>query len=364
MTDNDRDPTILCAAADEDVAPRLLASVRQGLGLPKPRRKATATSFVWRPGELEQRVAVSLPFDVDGIEHLRVASRIPVLREVTADPVEVEHMLASLNGLAHRSAYVFNPETRSIDAVQGMLVCARTLELSLPLVVASCRLQFQHLPVHRGRLQSKLGGREALDEWPVEAPLERPRRAANALRRAFEQPAPRGGNPFAEPFELEVIAEQANAGNAFSAGATGKGVAIDCPFDDATALVGLRTYESHPLVGEGLLAFIKVPIFGEEREIARIAGWLNRKEAAGEIPCDQSGAWTLLKLGNGHHVAHLQFLPASMYQPGVALRTALATLRKVRAVNALMNPGVPERNVLEVVEERLRAVRGGSASAG
>lgn len=347
---------IICGAADLSIEHRALARVRESLCLPPFRPCEEANEFIWRPGRLQQHVAASSPISIHDVEYVRLSSRIPVLRDIDTDPAEVEHTLAQVNHYAHRSSYVFDPDSRSIDAVQSILVSDSTFDSAMPRVIAGCQLQFLHTIFHGGRLQSILGGCTADGEWSVESELDRPFEAADALRLALLIPES-GGSLFADAFEMETIAEQANAVNAYSAGGSATGVVIECPFAKTTALLGLKTDEAHPLVGQGLLAYIKLPIFGGERELARIAGWLNRKEASGELPTDQSGSWTVRKQDDTHVVAHVEALSNSMHQPGLALHTARAMMRKVHLVNVLLNPGISERNVLDVLEERMRLVR-------
>ena len=314
---------IVRMTGSERVRSRVLASVRRDLRLPEASSRADEREFTWKPGRLLQRISASLPFVNDGVEQVRVVSRIPILRDVTADVPTVEDYLTRLNGLAHRSSYVFDPSRRGIDAVLSVLVCEPEMHLSFRMLMASIRLQFLHTISLRERLQTAIGGRVADDEWPVKRPMIRPREASEALRPATVL-QDSGANPFADLSELQAIADMANTLNAYCGGAVRDGVLIECPFGRTTALLGLRTNEPHALVGQGLLVFIKLPIFGTAPEIARIATWLSSKEAAGALPTDNNGAWTIRQSGDTNFVGRLEFLPRSMHEPGIILHTAKA----------------------------------------
>ena len=72
---------------------------------------------------------------------------------------------------------------------------------------------------------------------------------------------------------------------------------------------------------------------------ARLAAWLNRKEAGGEILAQSCGAWSVKGHGERCTVARCEFLLAAVRRPGLAMDTAAAAIMRLRYVNRLMNPG-------------------------
>lgn len=141
-------------------------------------------------------------------DRARVTSRIPILRDVTAEAIDVEDVLASLNHFAHRSCYVFDPEARAIDTVQSVVVSGATFDADAELLKAGCRLQFLHALFHADRLQSRIGGRNADDECPVEPSLDRGARAGAKLRR-LSMARPNGRGRLAVPHHLLLRAASA-----------------------------------------------------------------------------------------------------------------------------------------------------------
>ena len=301
---------------------------------------------------LAQHVEAAPPRLLGGILTTRISSCIPVRQEVRGDAEEIERVLTRLNQSADCYRYVYDAASGAVNSVQCALVHAGTLAWWTPLLATAFALQHQRAEHDADLLQPRLGGRVASAGSPHIVKFRRHIRPAPRLV-SGPQPADRRGNRFANKFEFEAIAEYANRLNAFSAGATAEGVVIDAPFDGTTALVRVHSDKEHPRTGQGLTVFLLLPIFGRYDELARLAAWLNRREAAGEVLAHGLGAWAVLEDGNESLLRHHLFVPKGAWAPGLALNLASASLAKLGRINVLLNPGVPEPNVLQVVGERL-----------
>ncbi len=162
-----------------------------------------------------------------------------------------------------------------------------------------------------------------------------------------------GTSLFADRFEFETICEQTERINAASFGAGDTGISIEVPFGESTALITLNAKEENPRTGAGLGVFLQLPIFASFEECARLAAWLNRKEADGEFLSHCWGAWSVKKYRDSCTVARCAYLPNALHRPGLAMDVAASSVQKLRLVNRLMNPGVPESSAWEVVAKRL-----------
>jgi hypothetical protein len=60
-----------------------------------------------------------------------------------------------------------------------------------------------------------------------------------------------------------------------------------------------------------------------------------------------------MRNGKRPSIVHHSFLPNAVYVPGYAKRAALQAARKVGLVNRLLNPGVPEPAVWDLIAKRL-----------
>ncbi len=301
---------------------------------------------------LAQHIEAAPPLLHRGVWTTRITSRVPVLHETEGEAEFIERGLTRCNHFADAYRYVLDPASRTVFSEQHAIVHAGSQAWWTPLLATAFTLQLQRADEDADRFAKHLKGRIASAGSPHI--LKFRRHVRPAPRRAAGPPsADRRGNRFRNAFEFEAIAEYANRQNAFSAGATEKGVAIDAPFDRATALLRLKADEDHPRAGPGLTVFLILPIFGRFDEVARIAAWLNRREAAGEIFAHGIGAWTAVEDGEKSLVRHGLFVPKDAWAPGLALNLAIATLAKLGRINALLNPGVPEANVREVFANRM-----------
>jgi hypothetical protein len=301
---------------------------------------------------LAQHVEAEAPRLLRGFTSTRITSCILVLQDVRGDAEAVERLLTRLNHFAESYRYVYDAGSGAVSSHQGAIVHAATLEWWTPLLATAFALQFQRADEDADRLLAQLGGRIASTGSPHVVKFRRPVRPKLGLAPG-PRPAGRRGNRFADKSEFDAIAEHANEENAFSAGASAAGVAIDAPFDRATALVRLRSDLVHPRAGEGLTVFLSLPIFGRFHEVARIAAWLNRREAEGEIVVQGIGAWSVVEESDRSHLRHSLFVPKDAWAPGLAFNLAIAMLAKLGHINALLNPGVPAPNVQELVAARL-----------
>lgn len=158
---------------------------------------------------------------------------------------------------------------------------------------------------------------------------------------------------FADRFEFETICEQTRRINAASLGADESGIAIEVPFGTSTALITLNAKEPNPRIGVGLGVFLQLPIFANFEACARLAGWLNRKEADGDFLTQCWGAWSVKKHGKSCTVARCGFIPNALHRAGLAMDVAAASVMKLKQANQLMNPGMTEPVAWEVVATRL-----------
>jgi hypothetical protein len=308
--------------------------------------------FTWWAHRLAQHVDAGPPIDDDGIVVSRVTSRIPILRGVTAEPALVEAVLAEWNFIADSYCYVHDPVARTVESVQSGIVHEQTLDWRPDLLAAAFIVQLCHAEEDAPVLKRVLGGRIATSRHPARGRRREPDDMLNVVRVVF-RPRGEAESPFANKFEFDTICEQVQRINALSFGADVHGLAIEVPFGTGTALIQLNAQEPNPRIGAGLGVFVQLPTWASFEDCAHLAAWLNRKEAGGGILAQCCGAWTVKKHGDRCTVARCEFLPAAVYRPGLAMDAAAAAIMRLKCVNGLMNPGVPEPIVWKVVAERM-----------
>ncbi len=287
---------------------------------------------------LAQQVEAAAPTIHRSVWTTRISSRIPVLQELRGEAEAIERMLTKLNHFADCYRYVYDAASGTVSSEQSAIVHAGSLAWWTALLATDFALQLQRADEDADRLQKHLGGRIASAGSPHILKFRRPLRPAPRLATG-PQPAERRGNRFANAFEFGAIADWVNRQNAFSAGATAAGVAIDAPFDRTTALVLLKSDKLHPRSGEGLTVFTLLPIFGRFEELARIAAWLNRREAAGVILGHGLGAWSVVDNDASQVLRHAFHVPKDAWASGLALNLANAALAKLERINTLFGAG-------------------------
>jgi hypothetical protein len=351
MTMNARVEAFSTTDGRDAVGPEALAGIRERLAGGAALIVNRESGFTRISSRLAQHVEAAAPRLVRGTPVTRISSRILVRQEVHGDVEQIERVLTRLNQSADCYRYVHDAAAATVSSVQCALVHAGTLAWWTPLLATAFALQHQRAEHDADLLEPRLGGRVASAGSPHIVKFRRPVRPA-LRRQPGPQPADRRGNRFSNKFEFDAIAEYANRLNAFSAGATAAGVAIDAPFDRTTGLVSISAELVHPRAGEGLTIFLRLPIFGRFDELSRLAAWLNRREAAGQVQAHGLGAWAVEENGERSGLRHNLFVPKDAWASGLAFNLARATLGKLGAINALLNAGVPEPSVPDIVAER------------
>lgn len=313
------------------------------------RRPDGLTAQGWR---LTQHVDAAPPIETPIGAAVRITSWIPVLKVVRADAIRVELALTHFNASADSNCYVYSAAARQVDSFQVALVRHGTREFWPAVIAEGLAGQIHCAEEDAERMASLLEGDVVHAESPLDGVGETPTKVQVGAAPALD-PRDAAANPFANRFEFDAIAEYANGRNAFSGGASETGVAIDAPFGRTTALVLLRAIQRHPRCKQGLAVSLKLPIFGTAAELAHIAAWLNHKEVAGELLTQGMGAWSVQRQGDSHVVVHSAFVPSAAHSAGLTLFLAQTTLWKLTLVNRILNEGVPEPNVLELMRHRL-----------
>lgn len=308
--------------------------------------------FTWLAHRLEHHIDAGRPINDGGVILTRITSRIPVLRDVRAPEGEVELALADLNFLADSYCYVFDAQNRTVDSVQSHLVHEGTLEWRPRLLASLFLIQLIHAEEQALDLRRKLKARIARSAHPQRGRRWKPDDMLGVIREVI-LPRSSGFNAFADKFEFDTIFEEADRSNAASFGAARTGLTVELPFGTGTALLTLDALGPHPLIGQGLGVYTKLPIGGDYAGCARIAAWLNRKLVSGELLAPCIGAWSVRKQGQAFVVAQMAFIPNALHRPGLSIDAARGAGIRIRMVNALMNPGVPAPVVWEVVAKRL-----------
>jgi hypothetical protein len=97
------------------------------------------------------------------------------------------------------------------------------------------------------------------------------------------------------------------------------GLAIEASFGEDIALISLRTDQTHPALGTGLLATLYLPVYGERKQTAEQCASMNLIESMWTDDFPQLGCWYPQGSREGPDgLTFTTFVPNALYQPGLA----------------------------------------------
>ena len=358
---SDTAPEATCTL-DEDVGAAALARIHQQLLIDDEWTDRRDRGFTWWAHRLAQQIDAGIPIDDDGIVITRITSRVPVVKNIRVATAKVHATLAGLNLFADSYRYVYDAQQRRVESVQSVILHAQTLGWRADLTASFFLVQLIHAEADARELARQLRGRIAVSNHPIQGRRRVPDDMLNVVRDVF-QVTTAAENGFTNRFEFETICEQVNRINAVSLGASDTGLAIEVPFADSTALIVLQAGERCPRIGAGLGVRLHLPMRVDFGQAVHLAAWLNGREAAGELLSHGIGAWSTRASADDYIVVHSSFIPAALYRSGLAMDAATGAIHKLKQLNALMNPNVPEPDVREIVANRLTLASRNAADA-
>jgi hypothetical protein len=140
-----------------------------------------------------------------------------------------------------------------------------------------------------------------------------------------------------------------------------RGLSIEMPFGDATAILLLKTDVPHPRLGNGLLGILKIPHFSKLESVNALSIEMNFLEALiwSKIGMPLIGNWTSVESGapgeqeHGFVPAFSSFIPNLVYQPGLAETLVLYAMGRARWVREMLLPGTLDLPMHEILSKRL-----------
>jgi hypothetical protein len=154
--------------------------------------------------------------------------------------------------------------------------------------------------------------------------------------------------------EFSDFAEKyARNNDCFGAGSE-TGLTLETPFGSDSALIRLRTDEKHPALGNGLIATLHTPFFGDASDIASECAWLNFFESVTWTNVPLFGCWYpfAYEPRGQEGVAFASFIPNALYRPGLATNVALWMVARARWLRQTRWPNASDKTMMEIIKER------------
>jgi hypothetical protein len=344
------DPTTV-AADPADQGPRVLALLRDRLGVLPEWSIDEERAFTWWPGRLALTVRAEPPIEMHGLSIVRVRTTTRLLRDIPTDG-QTARKLSHANAPAGVDGLVWDPDARTLDLVTEMWCHAENAWLD-PLVYSAAGLQVSIAESSVDGLRETFGGEVAASEHPTSGPRTEPDELIDASA-AFAAAGDRS-TPFTEgdlralarsplailpfavhgsdtltaevPFHSErgvladlspqdrvrALVEVARRERTSPAAAHEAAwlVALAGPVAErpGTALVRLSFGERHPDFGAGLAMTLRIPVrAASEEAAAELAAVLDRRELVDVKLAPFVGAWH----ADGDALVFAAFFPVAL----------------------------------------------------
>lgn len=355
--------TSLSPDADEaDAGLRAVAVIFKTLMIDKEWAVTNPRGFRWLGWRLAQSVDASEPFEDAGMSVSRVHATTVVVRNIQADDRQVAVEVLMLNRAATGSAWIFDAESRTVWVGYAMTVHDETAGFRAEQLANYAILQLVDAETKAGELAQRLKGEVATVEHPEAGKWHKPDEMLGLSTLIAERSGSR--SVFAELEEMQLVYEFAKGtnGGAFSAGPTAEAVCVEVPFGpDDTALVEVLTTSPHPALGNGLLVLSRVRGAMELADALAWADQLNAVAFAPQSVLPLLGAWSAWNVGDKPWgIAFSTFVPNLMANQGVARDAVASAVFRLAQLDHLWHPQLGPRNVLEILQRRLRIGSGGT----
>lgn len=309
--------------------------------------------FAWVGHRLKQRVRASKVFEDGGAVLSRLSAETAVVEGVTAAEEEVLRVLARLNRHALGNAYSYLPAESTIVATAGAYVHADTLGWRIPQFAGYVIAQLAMAETEADYLADQAGGEVALKAHETHGMRDSVDDMLNVLEDVFAADG-RAKSRFENAFEFETIADIARGTpRVATLGGSATGIALEVAFGQETSLAVLQTDVPHRRIGHGLAVTLRLPINVTREEADRIAGFLNRKEAIGDVDTLHYGAWYCDERPDYRRsVAYQMFLPNRFYLAGISQDASYSCVGRARWADRVLNGEVSEARPWELLAER------------
>jgi len=322
----------------QDLGQSLIDHVYKRLQIDEEWSSKANRSFSWIAHRLEQTVSASPGIQEGDFELFRLRAEAVVIEDVRASQATVDCILSDLNRFSFGSCYSFLPAEKRIYATTSTWVHQDTAGWRTDIFDAYAIGQLCFAETEADFLAEKCEGVVAVRAHARSGQRLQPDDMLNAVDAKL---ALQGIEPcrFKNAFEFESVAEVAmRSENVASLGGSANGLALECSFDDYTAIAILSPNERHRRLGNGLSVRLQLPTPITPVEGYRIAATLNRHERDDGPITTHTGAWCL-DVGPMKNLAvtYRSFLPNILYLDGLIMDASTNCIARMKWADRTMN---------------------------
>lgn len=301
-------------------------------------------AFTWIAHRMEQTVSVSRPIQDEDVTLFLLTAETVVVEAVGAPEPVVEQTLSDANRFSFGSCYSFDQSRQRIVATTRCWLHEGTTDWRAPIFGMYAIGQLCFAETEADYLANRCRGSVAVCAHPQSGLRQVADDMLNAVDEVYA-PAGLETSRYRNEFEFDAVADAAKQ-SAFAAtlGGTADGIALECSFDDYTAIAIVSSDAKHRRLGAGLSVRLQLPMSISDQDGARIAAALNRYERDDAPEPHHAGAWCvdLSPVGN-RAVTYRSFLPNWMYRNGLILDVSTACVARMRWADRKLN-GQPTRD--------------------
>lgn len=284
------------------------------------------TSFTWWASSLAQRVWVAEPREFQGVPLTTLHVETDLIKDVPIDE-STWPRLAAMNRFASLSAYVADPESRTISLHSSVSLTSDNYLLAQTIALHAMALQMTDAYAEAAELADAFGGQVAASPHPRQGLRLTPDEMVGILD-IYQQ---RGEAD--SPFEPEELAQLVQVEPRPWLLASNDLHRVDADLEFATdihARLELDAEAKHPSLGSGLQMRLKLPIEPDPM----VAQRLNANERL-EPDAHQLGAWCV---DDEHGLMFTGFIPAAAWVPELSRSLVYHLSAKNEWARALLFP--------------------------
>lgn len=284
------------------------------------------TSFTWWAHRLAQRVWVSEPREMQGVELRTLHIETDLLADVPMN-ASTWARLANVNKFATLSAYVADQAAQTVSLHASVSLTADNHLLARSIALHAMALQMADAYAEATELAAAFGARVHDTPHPIQGLRERPDEMVGVLE-IYQQ---RGDGE--SPFGIDEIAQLVHLEPRPWTMAQNELLRLTAALEFATDLpahLELDASERHPSLGSGLQMRLMLPVEPDEA----LAQKLNANERI-EPDAHQLGAWCV---DGERGLLFTGFIPAAAYTPGLSRALAYHLSARNEWARALLFP--------------------------
>ena len=321
-------------------------------------------AFSWWPGDFRQ-IARSFRHDSDPAVRIRIDTAFLRGFDVRSEPA-TSHLASIAHLLTSSYAWAYHPadlQEALKDKGPGALDPSRLWLTTTAYIRADTAGWLPEFVARMAILQPIIAQRyadeiaQSLNAMPdVSSDPSDPEAPPDGILGVFDEvfiPVGKEPNRWIDCEEFASFAEQWGRSDSCFGTGDPRGLSLEAPFGDDSALIRLHTDQVHPLLGNGLLATLQLPVVADEQKIAKLAAELNFMEATTWTEFPLLGCWHSRPLGDNFVAAFSMFVPNLLFQPLIATNAAIWMITRARWVRANFFSELVDQSMHEILERRL-----------